>query len=201
METEYGCKLTDSEAHLLYDTYVADQKGFSGEIAVAKQFSTLRVPGWDSRIIDLAYSMEESTLTYSEFAKGHKRGSREEAKLQAYIITRSGSKLADLPINGVPPKYYAKNAMVYRLFRAKNLGPRKIRKILTRKPDVKLEDWDRWLNQMTKGLKTSDSQYTSSINVTWEENDPEHFASRIAVVQLIADLFFPEEKQRAKHGE
>jgi len=73
LEKDYG-KLSESAAHLSYMLYELSPKYFGSELAIAKHFTTLRVPAWDNDIIDLSYSIRNSTISFSQFLADYKRG-------------------------------------------------------------------------------------------------------------------------------
>lgn len=150
LEKEYG-KLSEPESHLSYLLYEVSPKHFAGELAIAKHFTTLRVPAWDNDIIDLSYSISNSTLSFSQFLPHHRRGSMEESMLQAYIISKNGGKLREISVHGVPPKIFSRGKVAYHLFRIKNLGPRRIKNMIRRKPSyVSAGNWNKWLNEVLK---------------------------------------------------
>ncbi len=80
VENEFG-DFQSSENHLLFTSYVCDPHNFLGEYKIAEHYTTLRVPAWDYELIDLAFSIEQSTLKFSEFMN-NKRGSQETMVLQ-----------------------------------------------------------------------------------------------------------------------
>ena len=149
LEKEYG-KLSEPESHLSYILYEVSPKHFAGELAIAKHFTTLRIPAWDNDIIDLSYSIRNSTLSFSQFLPHHKRGSMEEMILQAYMMSKNGGALRELPVHGVPPKTFSKGKCIYHLVRIKNLGPKKVVNTFLRRSYAPLEDWNRWLGGILK---------------------------------------------------
>jgi len=145
LERNYG-KLSKPETHLSYLLYEGSTHHFAGEIAIAKHFTTVRVPAWDNGIIDLAYSIRNSTLSFSQYQTHYKRGSLQESMLQAYMISKNGGPLREIPIQGIPPKIFERGKIACQLFRIKNLGPKRIKNILLNKSYIPLENWDKWLN-------------------------------------------------------
>ncbi|MFX0198609.1 MAG: hypothetical protein ACFFCW_21010 [Candidatus Hodarchaeota archaeon] len=118
MGKEYG-KLSEPESYLSYMLYEVSPKYFAGELAIAKHFTTLRIPAWDKDIIALSYSMENSTLSFSQFLPHYKRGSTEEMILQAYLISKNGGILREISVYGVPPKIFSKGKCIYHFVRIK----------------------------------------------------------------------------------
>jgi len=134
------------EHHLSYFLYEIAPKYFGGELAIAGNFSTLRVPYWDDKIVDLAYSQEYSTLSFSKFCR-KASNSRAENILYSYLMYKKAPLLARMPIYGKPPWVFLMGNVVYQLYRA-------IRKLgtlpLGRKKTAPLEDWNKWLNDLLK---------------------------------------------------
>ena len=154
LEKDYG-KLSEPESHLSYILYEVSPKYFAGELAVAKHFTTLRIPAWDNDIIDLSYSIRNSTLSFSQFLAHHKRESIEEMILQAYLISKNVGALREIPVYGVPPKIFSKGKSIYHLARGyahriKYLIPKAIN--IVRRSYPPLEDWNKWLSGVLKGI-------------------------------------------------
>jgi asparagine synthetase B (glutamine-hydrolysing) len=152
LEKEYG-KLSEPESHLSYILYEVSPKHFAGELAIAKHFTTLRIPAWDTDIVDLSYSIRNSTLSFSQFLV-HQRGTVEEMILQAYLISQNGRALREIPVYGVPPKIFSKGKSIYSLargyaYRIKYLIPKAI-KIVVLRSIPPLEDWSKWLGGILK---------------------------------------------------
>ncbi len=91
-----------SDSHLLFTCYVCDPQNFLGEYKIAEHFTTLRVPAWDYEIIDLAFSIEQSTLKFSEFIR-KKRGMQETMVLQANLISQFAPELFNTPVKTCTP--------------------------------------------------------------------------------------------------
>jgi len=148
IEKRYG-KLSNPETHLSFTLYETSPKYWVGQLSFAKHFTTIRIPAWDTDIIDLSYSIENSTLSYSELLREHKRGSWEEMILQAYLISKGDGPLKDIHISGVNPKTVLKGKIIYHIIRIKNLLP-KIIKMRIQKRSSSPENWNRWLNEIHK---------------------------------------------------
>jgi len=207
LERKYG-KLSEPESHLSYVLYESAPNYFSGETAIAKHFTTLRVPGWDNDIIDLSYSIEYSTLSFSEFLPHHKRGSMEEMILQAYLISKNNRTLRNIPVYGVPPKIFSKGKIAYNLVRIKNLGPKRIKNILLNKSDIPLEDWNKWLNGVLKSI--INKLVFSEDSMVKEYVHPEYLNSlknrlsdpiipKLVTAEIILKSFFKNQKDTFYH--
>lgn len=149
LEKEYG-KLSEPESHLSYMVYEVLPKHFAGELAIAKHFTTLRVPAWDTDIIELSYSIRNSTLSFSQFLPHFKGARMEDMILQAYLISKNGGALREIPVYGVPPKTFSKGKSIYHLVRIKNLGPKKVVNTFLGRKKPPLEDWNKWLGGILK---------------------------------------------------
>jgi asparagine synthetase B (glutamine-hydrolysing) len=138
---------TSSEHHLLYKLYITHPELFAGELKIAENFTTVRVPAWDPDILDLAFSIKESALSFSEFT-GHIRGSKSEQVLQSYILKQTSPLLASIPILNTRPDIMLKNRYLYEIYRIyRGIGNR-LRYLTT--PKSPLENWDYWLNVVQK---------------------------------------------------
>jgi len=197
LEKDYG-KLSEPESHLSYILYEVSPKHFAGELAIAKHFTTLRIPAWDNDIIDLSYSIERSTLSFSQFLSHHKRGSVEEMILQAYLISKNGGALREIPVHGVPPKMFSKGKIIYHLGRIKNLGPKKIVNTFLRRSYPRLEDWNKWLGGILKGtisqlIFTEDSRIKNYITPEYinslQNRLSDSFIPKLTTAEIILRLF------------
>ena len=138
---------TSSEHHLLYKLYVTHPELFAGELKIAENFTTVRVPSWDSDILHLVFSIKESALSFSEFT-GHIRGGKSEQELQSYILQQTSPLLATIPILNTRPDILLKNRYFYEIYRIyRGIGNR-LRYVYTK--NSPLENWDHWLNVVQK---------------------------------------------------
>jgi hypothetical protein len=185
--------------------YEVSPKHFAGELAIAKYFTTLRIPAWDNDIIDLAYSIRNSTLSFSQFSAHHKRGSMEEMVLQAYLISKNGGALREIPVYGVPPKMFSKGKSICRLVRIKNLWPKKIVNTFLRRSYAPLEDWNRWLGGILKGtmsqlIFTENSRIKDYIAPEYinslQNRLSDSFIPKLATAEIILRLFL----SSGRHG-
>lgn len=134
---------TCSAHHLQYWMYMLGPRYFGGEMKIADKFAHWRVPAFDSKIIELAFQTEFSTLNFSQFLSGHKRGAREEMIMQAYVLKRRRPELARIPVISAHPQFVlaGKAADIgYKIYhKLHNYFFREIN-------SVPLEDWDGWMN-------------------------------------------------------
>ncbi len=144
IENEFG-DFQSSENHLLFANYVCDPQNFLGEYKLAELFTTLRVPAWDYEIIDLAFSIEQSTLTFSEFVY-NKRGAKETMVLQSYLISQFAPELMKTPVKMVSPKSVLKGDFAFSAYSKYRKLIYEIDKMLFLRDQKPLEDWNNWLN-------------------------------------------------------
>jgi len=196
LEKEYG-KLSEPESFLSYQIYELAPKYYAGELSIAKHFTTLRIPAWDTDILDLSYSIEHSTLSFSEYLSDHKRGSRDEMILQSYLITRNGGVLQDIAVGGVPPKTILKGENIYRFIRIKNLLPIVILNRVLRRKTAPLEDWKKWLDNNLKEIisqlifseKSQVKKYINPEYIDSLKTEPSHdYIAKLITVEIILKL-------------
>lgn len=144
VEAQFG-PLADAEHHLSYAIYPASASYFAGELAIAEHFTTVRVPCWDSQLIALAYSIDRSTLHYSQYLSGHQRGSRDEMVLQSWLLKAVAPWLYRVPVHGSHPAAVLGGELPYRLecFYRSCLRRAQYRSMTRRAP--RLEAWEAWL--------------------------------------------------------
>ena len=140
-------KLNSSACHTLYFLYHSSTRYFGGELKLASNFTTVRVPAWDNKIIDLAFSIKEGSLSYSELA-GHKRGSRDEMEVQAFIFSKLSPEIFKIPIGNTKPKVVLSGEVPFQLYKSYSRIKRKLRNTVQRKQKAYLEDWNYWLNKV-----------------------------------------------------
>jgi hypothetical protein len=133
------------EHHLSYVIYPASAHYFCGEIAISDRYTTVRVPAWDSEIVDLVYSIENSTLKYSHFALRTRNVQRKEMVLQAYLLKKFSPSLYQIPVRGIHPATVLAGEAPYQLERAYRALIRKITAGFGASRSAPLEDWDSWL--------------------------------------------------------
>ena len=129
--------------HLLFKLYVTHPELFGGELKIAEHFTTVRVPAWDPDLIDLAFSVQESGLTFSELA-GHQRGDISEVKLQAHVLRQVSPLMARIPVGSTRPDIVLQGRLcrsAYGIYR--RMTNRMKALTLSYSP---LEDWGNWLN-------------------------------------------------------
>jgi len=132
-----------SEHHLLYKLYVQAPHYFGGELKIAENYSTLRVPSWDTHIIDLAFSIKESALSFSTFEK--RRGSSQSAfELQSYILTKLSPRFSKIRVRNTRPDIILKHNLYYKGYMLYRLILNKANYFLNGK--APLEDWHKWLS-------------------------------------------------------
>ncbi len=138
--------LQTPEGQSIFNNYVMYPNYFAGEYKVAERFSTLRAPGWDLDIIDLSFTIEQSSLTYSEFA-GNKRGMRKSMMLQAYLISQFAPELMKVPtLSMTTPKTVLTNDFYFKAYFYYRRFINKFNNIVFYQGQKPLENWENWLN-------------------------------------------------------
>ncbi|MEO8398574.1 MAG: hypothetical protein ABI550_02035, partial [Ignavibacteriaceae bacterium] len=149
VESEFG-DLQSTEAQINYGNYIMSSRYFGGEYKIAELFTTLRVPAWDSHLIDLAFSIEQSTLTFSEY-KINKRGARETMLLQAYLISQFAPELLKTPIKLTNPNVVLKGNLDFKTYSYYRKIINKFKNSFYRNHKT-LENWNSWLNVTHKNF-------------------------------------------------
>ena len=144
LEDRFG-PFSKAEHHLSYAVYPLSTSNFSGELMISDLFTTVRVPAWDSKIVALAYAIENSTLSFSQFLPNHERGSRKELILQAYLMKKLSPYFYTIPVSGRSPASVLAGELPYWASRFRHAVSKRIRSRSMRNTDGPLEDWDTWL--------------------------------------------------------
>jgi len=136
--------------HLSYLIYFVFPKHFCGEMKIASNFTTLRVPSWDSEVIDLSYSIKQSALSFSEYS-GHVRGGRDEVLLQSYLLSKLSPRFAKIPVQNTRPDVALRGDVSYQFYRIiKGLRNRISYIVFPKTRTVSLDEWDVWINNTHK---------------------------------------------------
>jgi hypothetical protein len=135
-----------TEHHLSYALYRVSTRYFCGEVEIADLFTTLRVPIWDSEIIELSYAIKQSMLSFSQYS-AHTRGDIKEQVLQSYLLSKLAPVYARIPMGNTRPDMILRGRVVYHLYRILRGIMQRIRWGGSRRKDfAPLESWDVWLN-------------------------------------------------------
>ena len=134
-----------SANQILYILYYGSTQYFGGELKIANNFTTLRVPAWDTKIIELAYSIKEGSLSYSELA-GHKRGKRDEMEIQSYLFLKLAPDLYQIPIRDTKPGLVLAGEIPFQAYKIYSRIKRRLKNTIKNNKRVALEDWNYWLN-------------------------------------------------------
>ena len=146
INTFYG-KYNDPETYLLFQCYEVAPKYFGGELAIANNFVSLRVPFWDHELIKLSFSTNYSTLKFSKFREKNKFSFSKNILLSKII---SGNpKLKFSFIQGMPVILYATKSIF--LFKLSKLFIRGYAYLTGYRPSkTPLEDWNKWFDKNLK---------------------------------------------------
>ena len=188
---------TTTMNHLSYILYVISPQYFCGELKTAGNYTTIRVPSWDNNIIDLSYSIKESTLSYSQFSS-HKRGGRDEMVLQSHILKTCSPAFSNIPIRNTRPDIVLKNIYFYNLYSIYRRALRRISRIIHPElKNAKLEDWKKWLNETHRNfiedlIFSRNSEVRFLINKDYlkslREDRNIHYIGKIATLEIILKL-------------
>lgn len=141
LNAEHGV-LSGSEAYLSYTAYTLCPSYFTADLEIGGHYASLRVPGYDSRIVRLAYEIEYSTIYLSKFLE-HDRF--QEFILQANLMA-SHPRLAGVPLQGIPLDVFVKrDKLRYHAHRTLKHGWRYLERRLSRRGTATpIEDWGAW---------------------------------------------------------
>jgi hypothetical protein len=142
-------EFTSASNHLSYLVYLISPRYFGGEISIANNFTTIRVPAWDRQIMEAAYSIKTGTLSFSQYA-GHKRGSYDEMVLQSHILSKVAPELAKIPVGSNRPDLVIRGEYIHFLYKVYNYLKRKL--FVRPQTYAELEDWDHWIAFTHKGF-------------------------------------------------
>lgn len=169
MENTFG-PFSNPENFLSNASSIVPSRYFCGEFSIARNFSTLRIPCLDSEIQKLAFSIEHSALSFSEFTD-HQRGSRTEMVLQAFLLSKLAPEFAKIQINNTRPDVVLKGDALFHAYRIANGLKRRFDKYFMGVKDFSLlENWDKWIssdlypffNQLINNSDSMVKQYISN---------------------------------------
>lgn len=143
----YGDPL-NPETHMSYDIFEIDPKYFGGELAIASNYFTLRLPYLDHEIIDLAYKSEVGYLGLSPYTKKEKDISFKKYVFQTKVMS-SNLAFKKTFIRGMPVSLYAKgDKLLFQICKLFIRGFAHIRRDLVSRQG--LEDWDIWMKNILR---------------------------------------------------
>lgn len=140
------------EHHLSNVVYWLGPQHYSGEMKISGHFTTVRVPGWDNDIIDLAYSIKMSTLSFSPFLRGMKEPGDDSIRMQSYILSRQSPPLARVLVRNRRPDLFIANRPLFHLLRIYEGIKSRSRASLSAARRAPLENWPHWLNNISRGF-------------------------------------------------
>ncbi len=144
LEEQFGSFVSPAH-HLSYIVYPASAHYFCGELAISDQYTTVRVPAWDSGVIELGYMIEQSTLSFSHFVRGTKQVRRKEMILQAHLLREFSPDIYRIPVVGIHPATVLAGEVPYQVERAYRAIERQISNRWSSRGFAPLENWDAWL--------------------------------------------------------
>jgi len=167
--------LKESATHLKYFVYETAPKYFAGEANIARYYTTLRIPGLDPRIIDLAFSISMSALSFSNFISTHQRGDYTEEILQSFLISKaSGGRMRSLPVYDVPPYARIHGRRTHQLLRPLFRTMGRVRRLATgQSRPAPLERHLYWYKTLAKE-RVHDLLYSTNCRISALINIPEY---------------------------
>lgn len=142
---EHG-RLSESESYLNYTVYTLCPSYFTADLEIGGHYASLRVPGYDRAIVELAYELQYSTIFLSKFLP---HPLFDEFILQAHLMC-SHPRLARIPHEGIPLDVYVKGDRArYQYHRLLKHGLRYVRRRL--RPGngrIPIEDWGTWFRTL-----------------------------------------------------
>lgn len=193
LSKKYG-ELTSPASYVSFLVYEVTPKHFSGEVAIANNFTTFRTPYWDPDIIALSYEIEYATLGFSEALP--KKDKYLETLLQSFLIGNNAS-FSMLPFRGMPLKVFSSGRRFsHHLSRVSRRGFPKVKALMKREAPVPLEDWSNWFKtSLTVAIDTIVSKNCLlSDYIAWEvlerakrANDL-HWISKFVTCEIILGL-------------
>jgi asparagine synthetase B (glutamine-hydrolysing) len=191
LSSRYG-KLNQPESYLRYLLYEATRKHFSGELAIADNFTSFRTPFWDSEIIQFAFDTSLGTIGFSESLR--QKDSRTEPRLMASIISEN-VRLQNSMYRNLPIKTYTKEPQMWELpYKLYRRSTQTLLRGIGRTPP--LEDWRRWLAGSVPGprkpplsLSSPLAEYVpyNAIKTAFSSNNI-HWISKFLTADIIMNL-------------
>jgi hypothetical protein len=147
----YG-EFRTAEHHLSNVVYWLGPQYYSAQIKIANHFTTVRVPAWDNKVIDLAYSVKMSTLSYSPFLP-HPLRESDSIRMQSYILSKRSPVLARLPVRNRRPDLRTTSAFLFHLLHiCGGIKNRAFGGLNYESRLPPLENWNYWLNEVSRSL-------------------------------------------------
>lgn len=196
LEDRFG-PFTSSEHHLSYIVYPLSTHHFCGELALANRYTTVRVPCWDPELIELAYAIKYSTLSFSQFLAGHKRGSRAEMILQSHLFKTLAPDFYRMPVGSQRPAAVLAGDFRFEVERIYNAVMRRVRHRTVAPVAPPLEDWRRWLFDENRDflfelLKSPDTSVTDYLEPAFVDRTLERrdlrMLGKLLTVEIILRL-------------
>lgn len=143
----YGDPL-EPETFNNYCIYEINPKYFGGEVAIANNFKTMRLPFLDFDLLQFAYRSELSNIGFSGYRLNLKDISVKKYRFQSKIIC-SNQAFQNTIINGLPVSLYAQDNKIF--FYVGRFLIRALQKLkLKTSTHNRLEDWDQWCANILK---------------------------------------------------
>ncbi len=136
------------ESYFAYEIYEGLPRYFNGELSIADQFTSLRIPFVDPGIVRLACEIEYSVFKLWRFINDD---TYRESRLQTSLMARH-PKLSRIKLHGMPLSAFASGSKRrHDLLRLIHRGPAKLRAAARRERRPGLENWASWYETSLRG--------------------------------------------------
>lgn len=176
-----------------FDYYETNPKYFGGEVALASNYLTLRLPFLDHDIINLTYTTQYGAHTLSPYIH-KKHASYKKYVFQSKIIN-TNSNFKKTYIHGMPLSLYANdNKLLFQVCRPFIRGYDYIKGYRSSK--TRLEDWDVWfkdiLNKEFDNLLNHNSLILDYVNKDFitsvKKSNNLEMLSKLATTEILLNL-------------
>ena len=138
--------LSPVERRMMFYHYEMAPKYYGGEAEFAENYAMLTSPFWDSKIRELSYKNTLGTLAWLSSKYNYPPISKKNSLFTHMLCNHQYFK--DIPINGIPPKYYAAGSDYYFAFgKILHRIPAKLKNILGIPDTLDLECWEKWFGK------------------------------------------------------
>ena len=189
---EHG-RLSEPASYLSYAVYTLLPNRFSAHLEIGGHYAALRIPGFDRAIVELAYSVEQSTI---HFSNDLPRDPLDEYVLQASLVA-SHPRLARIPLHGIPlGAYVHRDKLRYHACRTVSRALRGLRSGLASPGAVDTENWQEWSRTvlasqtraiLNRGCIVADYVRPRALETYVNENRSS-WLSRLATAEVILQL-------------
>lgn len=184
----------DPSTFMSYCIYEINPKYFGGEMAIASNYLTMRLPYMDLDLLKYAYNTEFSNLSLSPYLYNKKANSLKKYKLQSAVIF-ANPEFKKTYINGMPISLFARNnKLLFQISRLFIRGFAYLR--FGKNKEAPLEGWENWfkniLNKEMDKLLNDNSiilKYIKKEAITdAKKTDDIQLLNKLATTEIILNL-------------